>query len=86
MCFNSNLKLFKTEQAERLKLKIECDHNQISFLAQVKLLGIVIDNKLDFGAQSKALSIKINCKSHLLKKSLYLFTENFKPILFKLFI
>ena len=86
MCFNSNLKLFKTEQVERLKLKIECDHNQISFLAQVKLLGIVIDNKLDFGAQSKDLSIKINCKSHLLKKSLYLFTENFKPILFKLFI
>ena len=55
-------------------------------MAQVKLLGIVIDNKLDFGAQSKDLSIKINCKSHLLKKSLYLFTENFKPILFKLFI
>ena len=86
MCFNSNLKLPKTAQSERLKLKISCDNNQISFLAQVKLLGIVIDNKLDFGAQSKALSIKINLKSHLLKRSLYLFTESFKPTLFKLFI
>jgi len=52
----------------------------------VKLLGVIIDNRLTFGAQVTSICKKVNSKTFLLNKSLYLFTENFKPILFKLFI
>jgi hypothetical protein len=46
----------------------------------------MIDNKMSFGPQSAALCSKINSKTFLLSKSLYLFTEDFKPNLFKIFI
>jgi hypothetical protein len=86
MCFNSNQKLDLKEQQNRLLLKIKCDNNSIPLSKEVKLLGVVIDNKLSFGPQAAALCKKINSKTHLLQKSLYLFTDKFKPILFKMFI
>lgn len=86
MCFNTNQILHKDIQKERLKLHIKCNNNIILFSSNVKLLGIEIDNKLTFEAQTKALCKKVNIKSYLLNKTLFLFTNNFRPILFKLFI
>ena len=86
MLFNTHQKLHLDIQKSRLELKIACDNNHISLCTQVKLLGVMIDNKLSFGPQSKQLCGKITTKTNQLKKSLYLFTPNFKPNLFKIFI
>jgi hypothetical protein len=86
MCFNSNQKLLLKTQENRLKLSIRCDKHSISLSKQVKLLGVVLDNKLSFGPQTAALVNKVNNKTALLKKSLFLFTPHFRPILYKIFI
>jgi hypothetical protein len=86
MLFNTNQKLHLDIQKSRLTLQIACDTNSISLCTQVKLLGVIIDHKLSFGPQSSQLCGRINTKTNQLKKSLYLFTPNFKPNLFKIFI
>ena len=86
MYINSNLKLRKTTQLEQTQLSIDCNHDKISFSSEVKLLGVIIDNKLTFASQTSHMCKKVNSKTHLLNKSLYIFTYTFKPILFKLFI
>jgi hypothetical protein len=55
ICFNSNQKLDKKIQKSRSQLTINCENNKIAMVEQVKLLGIVIDNKLLFGPQTDAL-------------------------------
>jgi hypothetical protein len=86
MHFCSNLKTKKTTQKTNKQLKIKCNGDNISMSSEVKLLGVIIDNKLSFASQITNICKKVNSKTFLLNKSLYLFTENFKPILFKLFI
>jgi hypothetical protein len=67
-------------------IKITVDGVNIPFSTHVKLLGVVIDNKLNFDLHSISVCKKINNKIHLLKKSAYLLTPSLKIILFKLFI
>jgi hypothetical protein len=86
ICFNFNQKLGLKIQKSRSKLTISYENNKIAMFDQVKLLGVVKDNKLLFGPQTDALISKVNSKIALLKKSLYLFTDNFRPNLFKIFI
>jgi hypothetical protein len=86
MYINSNLKLRKTIQTDQSKLTINCNNTSIPFSSEVKLLGVIIDNKLSFTSQTNNICKKVNSKTHLLSKSLYLFTDQFKPTLFKLFI
>ena len=67
-------------------LKIKCNNEDIDFTKEIKVLGVTIDNELKFNSQIDNICKKVNSKTFLLRKSLYLFTDNFKPILFKLFI
>lgn len=65
---------------------IHLGNEKIRFVNESKLLGVIIDNKLKFSSHISNLCSKINKKTFLLSKSLYLFTDNFKHIIFKLFI
>jgi hypothetical protein len=86
MYLSSNQRLLKTTQEEYDKLTISCGTTKIKFSREVKILGVIVDNKLAFGSQTSNICSKVNSKAYLLNKSLYLFTENFKPTLFKVFI
>jgi len=86
MYLNSNQRLPLTQKEIQNQLTIECNNNNIPLSHEVKLLGEIIDNKLTFEPHIKNICKNVNTKTHLLNKSLYLFTETFKPILFKLFI
>ena len=57
-------------------------NEKIDFLTEIKILGVIIDNKLLFSSHILSLSKKVNSKYFLLSKSLYLFSSSFRPILF----
>jgi hypothetical protein len=80
--------LRKSEENKTLikSLKINCDNVDIEFITETKVLGVIIDNELKYEAQIKNICKKVNSKTFLLRKCHYLFTESFKPILFKIFI
>ncbi len=67
-------------------LYIYCGNEIIKFISEIKLLGIVIDNKLKFSSQISHLCNKVNKKTYLLNKNIRIFSINFRPILYKLFI
>ena len=58
----------------------------LAFVNSTKLLGVLIDNKLKFHSQVDTVCKKINSKTFLLSKSLFLFPASFRFNLFKLFI
>jgi hypothetical protein len=58
----------------------------INLVSNVKLLGVHLDNKLDFRIHCDTICKRVNSKLFCLNKHSYLFTEEFKIILFKLFI
>ena len=55
-------------------------------VSDVKLLGVHFDSKLDFNIHCNNICKKVNTKLFRLKKHSFLFTNDFKIILFKLFI
>ena len=67
-------------------LKLTCNNIDVKFVSEVKLLGVTIDNELTFKTHTQQICKKVNSKTFLLAKSLYLFTDKFKPQLFKTFI
>ena len=78
--------LSNSKNVDSLTYTIDLDNQKINFVTQCKILGVIIDNKLKFSAQISETCKKVNKKSFLLSKSLYLFSDNFKHNLFKLFI
>jgi hypothetical protein len=77
----------KALRTEITNLKLNsCNGNGIAFVDEVKILGVMIDNELRFDGQAANICKKVNSKTFLLRKSLFLFTDKFKPILFKIFI
>jgi len=60
--------------------------NVISFTKIVRLLGVMIDDKLKFDCHVSTLCKKVASKVHLLKKSSFMFDMKFKVILYKMFI
>ena len=60
--------------------------NIISFTKTVRLLGVMIDDKLKFDCHITTLFKKIAFKIHLLKKSSFMFDQKFRVILYKMFI
>ncbi len=71
MYFSQNSKLKKDIKAERNNLTINCNDKQMKLVDTVKILGILVDNKLSFSEQCGNIS-KVNSKTFLLNKSLYL--------------
>ena len=67
-------------------LYISCGNEKIKFISEIKLLGIIIDNKLNFSSQISNLCNRVNKKTYILNKNIRIFSINFRPILFKLFI
>ncbi len=67
-------------------LKINCDNNKIMFIKETKILGVMIDQDLSFKSQVTFVCKKANSKASLIAKSIYLFSDSFKPTLFKIFI
>ena len=66
--------------------QIYCGNEIIKFISEIKLLGIIIDNKLSFSSQVSNLCNKVNKKTYILNKNIKIFSINFRPILYKLFI
>ena len=67
-------------------LDLKFDEVSIEFVVNAKLLGVTIDHMLKFDIHTSNLCKRINAKTFLLAKSIFLFTEKFRSILFKLFI
>ena len=67
-------------------LSLRCGDDNVEFVEETKLLGVVIDHKLKFTAHINHLCKKANSKAYLIKKSLFLFNFKFRVLLFKLFI
>ena len=87
MYINWSQRVKDSEREEINKLTIKCNNNStINFSKEVKILGFIVDNHLKFDSQSRSVCKRVNSKTFLLSKSLYLFTNKFKPTLFKLFI
>jgi hypothetical protein len=85
--FLSHLRKKSTEYKNEIaNLELKLNNNKIDFTSEVKILGVMIDSELGFEAQSKLVSSRVKSKTLLLRKSLYLFTDSFRPILFKIFI
>jgi hypothetical protein len=68
------------------KLKLSCGSINIPFVTSTKMLGVTIDNMLKFAIHTQNICNKINGKTYLLAKSLFLFPVKFRPTLFKLFV
>ena len=69
-----------------INLEIKCNDTLIPFVDKFTLLGVVLDNYLQFDQQSINLCNSIKWKLSVLKKSAYLFDIRFRIILFKLFL
>ena len=67
-------------------LDLKFDEVSIEFVVNAKLLGVTIDHMLKFDIHTSNLCKRINAKTFILAKSIFLFTEKFRSILFKLFI
>jgi len=65
---------------------INFNHKNIKFVRTFKLLGVIVDNRLNFEDHTVSICKKVNSITGLLKKGSYLFTDKIKPTLFKLFI
>ena len=53
---------------------------------KTRILGVVLDDKLRFNHHISSLCKRINSKVHILSRNLYLFSIDFRSILFKIFI
>ena len=62
------------------------DTEKINFVTPTKTLGVTFDNQLKFSIHTRNVCKLINTKTYLLSKSISLFTNKFRPTLFKLFI
>ena len=83
--------IIPAKKAKKDKLILEnivlkYNNNSIQFVNEARLLGVIIDNKLDFNTHIKTITYKVKAKWQLLRKSLHLFPKSFKVTLFKLFI
>ena len=79
----------------RVSGKTNTDHNDIDLkygtykipiVNEVTLLGVVVDCNLKFDGHVSKICKKVNAKTFTLRRCFYLFNENFKSTLFKLFI
>jgi hypothetical protein len=86
MYFSHNSKLKKDIKAERNKLTINCNDKQIKLVNTVKILGVLVDNKLSFSEQCSNICSKVNSKTFLLNKSLYLFILKVLCLFFSKFL
>ena len=60
--------------------------NKIEVVTQVKLLGVQIDDELKFKQHVQYICNKVNKKTAMLNKHLYLFSYEFRSTIFKLFV
>ena len=65
---------------------IHFNNKKIEFTKNIKVLGIFIDNRLNFNKQVESICNKVNSITGLLCRNSYLFSKKTKPILFKTFI
>jgi hypothetical protein len=67
-------------------LTIKVDGYYIDFVKETKLLGAIIDNKLNFDSHTDTIIKKVNSRTFILSRNLKMFTSKFRTSLFKLFI
>ena len=82
MLFNFKSK-FSLNQSN---IDLSFDSNPIPFVESVKLLGVILDNKLKFDQHNVHICKQINSKTYLLSRSNFLFPLAFRSTLFKIFI
>ena len=67
-------------------IHLTIDKFSIPFVRTVKVLGVILDDKLRFSNHITSVCSQVNSKSHLLRRNSYLFPLSFRITLVKLFI
>jgi hypothetical protein len=67
-------------------LTIKVDGFYIDFVHETKLLGVIIDSKLNFDSHIEMVLKKVNSRTFILSRNLKMFPSKFRTSLFKLFI
>jgi hypothetical protein len=67
-------------------LTIKVDGYYIDFVHEAKLLGAIIDSKLNFDSHIDLVLKKVNSRTFILSRNLKMFQSKFRTSLFKLFI
>ena len=67
-------------------LTIKVDGYYIDFVHETKLLGAIIDSKLNFDSHIDLVLKKVNSRTFILSRNLKMFPSKFRTSLFKLFI
>jgi hypothetical protein len=67
-------------------LTIKVDGYYIDFVHEAKLLGAIIDSKLNFDSHIDLVLKKVNSRTFILSRNLKMFPSKFRTSLFKLFI
>ena len=65
---------------------LNIDNHYIDFVAETKILGVILDTKLNFEKQIISIIKKVNSKSFMLSRNIRMFPSSFRTTLFKLFI
>ena len=65
---------------------LNIDNHYIEFVAETKILGVILDIKLNFEKQIISIIKKANSKSFMFSRNIRMFRSSFTTILFKLFI
>jgi hypothetical protein len=67
-------------------LTIKVDGFYIDFVHETKLLGVIIDSKLNFDSHIDLVLKKVNSRTFILSRNIKMFPSKFRTSLFKLFI
>ena len=84
--YSPKLDILNTNLDAVNNLEIKCNGELIPIVTKFTLLGVSIDQYLNFDQHTISLCSKVSWKLSVLKKSSYLFDLKFRIILFKLFI
>ena len=67
-------------------LTIKIDDHYVDFVNETRILGAIIDSKLNFSSHVDTIVTKVNSRSFILFRNLKMFLAKFRTYLFKLFI
>ena len=69
---------------ENLTIKVN-DH-YVDFVSETRVLGVILDSKLNFESHTETILKKVNSRTFILSRSIKMFPSKFRTSLFKLFI
>jgi hypothetical protein len=67
-------------------LTIKVDNHYVDFVTETRVLGVILDSKLNFETHTDTVMKKVNSRTFILSRSIKMFPSKFRTSLFKLFI